>query len=92
MTEAMIIAEYEASSKNAKMKAETVNRLRHLMMDSIVIDVKDNSTYIGVYTRIMGNISSQYPPLSQEVKRQIDKKIRWQARRSLEEQSEAMHF
>ena len=71
---------------NKKAKKELVNVLRHEKMDSIVFDSKNNETYVAVYSAIMLGISSAYPFLSKEVKRQMDKKFKWQSRRALEKQ------
>ena len=91
-SEQSIVNEYLNSRQNSKTKTEAVNSLRHLLMDGVAVDVKDDSAYMSVYQPIMGYIASQYPILSQEVKRQIDKKIRRQTRRSLETHASELHI
>lgn len=61
-------------------KLAAVNGLRHSRMDGIVFNVKDDSRYLEVYLQVMHSISTDYPFLSQEVERQVSKKIRRQAR------------
>jgi len=90
--EKSIITEFLRSSQNAKAKTEAVNSLRHLLMDGVAVDVKSDVAYMSVYKKIMGHIASVYPILSQEVKRQIEKKIRRQTRRSLEVQESKLHI
>ena len=68
---------YKPSEKNKMI----VDQIRHLRMDPLVFDHTDNQKYIAVYSSIMLSISCDYPFLSREVQRQIDKKIRWQNRR-----------
>lgn len=87
-----IYYEYLETSQNAKSRAETVNRLRHLVMDKVQFDVTDDDQYMYVYTQIMLSISSEFPSLSWEVKRQMAKKKRRQARRSLEKQEARVHI
>lgn len=61
-------------------KLEAVNGLRHHRMDALAFNAKDDSSYLEVYLRVMSSISTDYPFLSQEVERQVSKKIRRQAR------------
>ena len=65
-----------------------VDKIRHLRMDPIVFDNTDNQKYLTVYVSVMQSISGDYPPLEQEVQRQINKKIRWQNRRNESVKSE----
>ena len=67
---------------NCKEKKELVNTLRHDMMDGIVFDNEDNDVYFQVYSVIMASISTSNPSLSEEVERQMAKKIRRMARRA----------
>jgi hypothetical protein len=96
MTEALILQEYELSTQNAKSRCLAVNALRHLMMDPVVFDSKNDSDYMSVYLKVMGDISSRYPLLSWEVQRQVAKKKRRQERKvangSQEQRAEPMHF
>lgn len=87
-----IYASFLASSQNLEARIATVNALRHLLMDEIKVNTKDDVDYMLVYERVMGDIASQYPPLGEEVKRQIAKKKRRQERRSLEEQKHLVHI
>jgi hypothetical protein len=73
--------ERNISRPSERVKA-IVNELRHTRMAVIAFDSKDNAAYMRVYTDVMNSIKKDYPFLSQEVKRQIDKKTRWQTRRS----------
>lgn len=68
-------------SPSEKKKA-LVNFIRHERMDTMEVNVTDNCEYIRVYTSVMRSIAADYPHLSQEVERQIAKKIRWQSRRN----------
>lgn len=67
---------------NCKEKKELVNTLRHDMMDGIVFNNEDNEVYFQVYSEIMTKISASYPSLSEEVEKQMAKKIRRMARRA----------
>jgi len=67
---------------NCKEKKELVNTLRHDMMDGIVFDNEDNDVYFQVYSVIMASISTSNPSLSEEVERQMAKKIRRMTRRA----------
>ncbi len=88
MDEQAIISEYLASPQNSRCRIVAVNSLRHLYMDTIVFDVKDDETYMAVYQRVMQFIESRYPILSWEVQRQIAKKKRRQGRRVAIEQEQ----
>lgn len=92
MTEQLILAQYLASSQNAKARAEAVNALRHLSMDVIAFDTKDDAKYMLVYKQIMERIATSYLLLSWEVKRQMAKKSRRQIRRSGEKQQASVHI
>lgn len=92
MSPSTIYADYQTSAMNAKSRAEAVNRLRHFAMDAIKFDVKDDDAYMFVYRRVMLAIASDFPFLSWEVKRQMAKKIRRQARRSLDQQEARVHI
>lgn len=52
-----------------------VNKIRHERMDLIKYS-KDNNEYFQVYQEVMLNIAQDYPELTKEVHRQINKKIR----------------
>jgi hypothetical protein len=73
--------ERNISRPSERVKA-MVNELRHTRMDVIAFNSQDNEAYMKVYADVMNSIKEDYPFLSQEVKRQIDKKTRWQTRRS----------
>jgi hypothetical protein len=66
----------------SEKKRALVNFIRHYRMDTMEVNVTDNSEYIKAYTAIMKSIAADYPFLSGEVERQISKKIRWQSRRN----------
>lgn len=70
-----------AKCSPSKLKRALVNFIRHHRIDDVEIEVKDNYKYLQVYIFTMKGISADYPFLSEEVERQIAKKIRWQARR-----------
>lgn len=92
MTEELIFQAYLTSPQNANARRDTVNALRHIAMDLIAFDVKDDAAYWAVYEDIMTRISSQFPLLSWEVKRQMAKKSRRQVRRALEERQASVHI
>jgi len=92
MTEHTVMEEFLASSQNLEARKKAVNSLRHLQMDEVTMDAKDNASYLLVYEAVMSDISSRYPSLSQEVQRQVAKKKRWQERRSLEEHKNSLHI
>lgn len=90
MSEAAIILAFRCSRQNKEARCEAVNALRHTIMDKIVFDSRDEAAYEAVYERVMGYISRRYPPLSDEVERQMAKKRRRKGRGS-EERKERLH-
>jgi hypothetical protein len=68
--------------KPSERAKNMVNAIRHARMDSMVFDHTNNALYLQFYTIVMESISCDYPFLSGEVQRQVEKKKRWQARRS----------
>lgn len=87
MTATDIMNVFQASSQNFEARVEAVNALRHLTMDEVKFDVKDDDMYTTVYTQIMERIASDHPSLSGEVKRQMAKKIRRHESRRLLDRS-----
>lgn len=92
MTEAHIIQQFNESRRNAQSRCETVNALRHLLMDRIAIDVSDDAAYMAVYLEVMRSIESRYPLLSWEVQRQVAKKRRRQERKAHAKQGQVVHL
>lgn len=90
--EQSIIAKFMASRRNKVDRCDAVNSLRHIAMDAISFDASSNDAYNNVYDSIMSDISSRFPPLGEEVKRQMEKKKRRQARRSGEEHKSELHI
>jgi hypothetical protein len=81
MTDELIYEAFLTSPQNKKARCETVNALRHRIMDQISFNVKDDDEYMLVYGIVMEQIASKYPSLSWEVKRQMAKKSRRYTRR-----------
>lgn len=92
MVEAEIVKRYQSSKKNCHDRFLAVNSLRHLLMDSVSIDVKDDAAYLQVYESAMSKISGLYPFLSGEVERQVRKKKRRVTRRGREERKDELHL
>lgn len=92
MVEADIIRMYESSRKNCHDRFRAVNSLRHLFMDTVPIDVRDDVAYLRIYESVMSKISCLYPFLSWEVERQMKKKKRRYARRVSEEREQELHL
>lgn len=92
MMEQRIVQQYLQSAQNKYEKALAVNSLRHLSMDQVSFNTKDDSEYMLVFGMIMQDISSKYPFLSIEVQRQMAKKSRRQVRKSLEKRQTSVHI
>jgi len=61
---------------NCREAKEMVNTLRHERMDIIAFDNTNNEVYSRIYSEVMSSIIKDYPCLSNEVQRQMAKKIR----------------
>ena len=68
---------------NCREAKEMVNTLRHERMDVIVFDNTNNEVYSRIYSEVMSSIVRDYPHLSNEVQRQMAKKIRRIEKREL---------
>ena len=68
---------------NCREAKEMVNTLRHERMDVIVFDNTNNEVYSRIYSEVMSSIVRDYPHLSNEVQRQLAKKIRRIEKREL---------
>ena len=68
---------------NCREAKEMVNTLRHERMDVIVFDNTNNEVYSRIYSEVMSSIVRDYPHLSNEVQRQVAKKIRRIEKREL---------
>ena len=68
---------------NCREAKEMVNTLRHERMDVMVFDNTNNEVYSRIYSEVMSSIVRDYPHLSNEVQRQMAKKIRRIEKREL---------